>query len=417
MAMTATVVLFAARNIRRVNPINALRGETSVGRVAKKNRLALDRNAAPLSALLGLKSTIQNPRQTMMIAIIMIAVSFAGVFGVIMYYNSAVDTKSFAKVPGNEIGNVIVAMSPASNKRERIVDEIRMMDKVRKVEFDDEATVIVDGIVVPAMIRSDFSTKEYQVAYVGRYPENSGEITLHGSLADKLGKQVGDTVTLTAGRVKLPMRIVGLQSGMNGFNASVLDVDYVKLDPQFVQTVAYVYLEEGTDAAKFTADLAQTYRKDDVIEVLDGDKLLAEGMSSYQDIIAIMGLLILIIMICVIALVLYFVISASIVRRRRELGIHKAIGFSTLQLMNQFSVSFMIPVVFGVAAGALLGGLYTNTLLATAVAGGGVIMPDFLVNPAWIAVFALLLIATSYALALLITWRIRKISAYALVTE
>ena len=415
--LSAVVVTFAARHIRSLTPTHALRGQSRTTRTTSKNRLPLDRTSQSLPLVLGLKSAVQNPRQTIMIAVILTVVSIVGVFGIIMYYNSAVDTTAFATVPGNEIANVFVAINPASSNRARIIDEIKATDGVRKVAFDDSMVVSIDGIVVPAAIRDDYETKESRVAYEGRYPEASGEITIHGALSDKLGKTVGDTVTLTEGRTTLEMRIVGLQSGMNGFNASLLLDDYRKLNPTFVQTLALVYLDEGFDAAQVTSTLAGTYKEADILQVMDGDKMLEEGMSSYTDIIRIMGILILVIMLCVIALVLYFVISASIVRRRRELGIHKAIGFSTLQLMHQFSISFMIPVIVGSVLGAVIGARYTNALLATAVAGGGVIMPDFLVNTVWVIAFCASLIGASYALALLITWRIRKISAYALVTE
>jgi len=125
----------------------------------------------------------------------------------------------------------------------------------------------------------------------------------------------------------------------------------------------------------------------------------------------------LVITLLVVALVLYFVISSSVIRKKRDLGIQKAIGFTTFQLMNQISISFTIPIIFGAVAGSLLGAFYTNLLMSVAMRGMGMMKAGFIVDFYWIIAFVIAAILFSYLLSLIITWRIRKISAYELVTE
>jgi putative ABC transport system permease protein len=379
--------------------------------------MPLERSAGPLSIVLGLKAMVQNLRQTVMVAVILVTVSSAGVFGVIMYYNSSVDTKAFAEVPGFEISNVIAILNPASEGQTDTVKRIEKMKGVRKAQFYDQANVKVDDIVVPVFIMDDFAPKESRIVYEGRYPEAGGQIIVHGSLAAKLDKGVGDRVAVGFGIEQQSFEIVGFNSGINGANASMLKKDFEKLNPDFSQMSLMIHLEDGTSSAGFVKTMRASFAKGEIIEVVDGDKQLAEGMSSFQSIVSAMGVAILVITLCVIALVLYFVISASIVRRRHELGIYKAVGFSTAQLMLQFSVSFMAPVLLGTAVGAFLGMRYTNPLMSAAMKQSGALMPDFLVNPIWVISFCIGLVLVSAALSMLVTWRIRKISAYALVTE
>jgi putative ABC transport system permease protein len=130
-----------------------------------------------------------------------------------------------------------------------------------------------------------------------------------------------------------------------------------------------------------------------------------------------MGLIMLMITLVVVALVLYFVINSSIIRRKRELGIFKAVGFTTFQLMNQISVSFMVPVILGSAVGSVLGAFYTNPMMSVAMSGMGVMKAGFLIDGFWIGLFGVGVFVFSYGVALLVSWRIRKISAYLLVTE
>lgn len=119
----------------------------------------------------------------------------------------------------------------------------------------------------------------------------------------------------------------------------------------------------------------------------------------------------------VVVLVLYFMIGTTIVRSKRELGIKKAIGFTTGQLMNQIAITFVLPIILGVAIGGVLGALGTNPLMALMLNGAGIMKVSFIANPVWIFTFSVFVILLSYFLALLITFRIRKISAYELVTE
>ena len=144
---------------------------------------------------------------------------------------------------------------------------------------------------------------------------------------------------------------------------------------------------------------------------------MAEGMASYQNIVAIMGATMLVITLFVVALVLYFVISSSVIRKKRELGIQKAIGFTTFQLMNQLSISFIVPIIIGALIGSTLGALYTNSLMSITMKSAGVMRAGFIVNQYWIVIFCIATIVFSYFLSMFITLRIKKISAYSLVTE
>jgi putative ABC transport system permease protein len=336
-----------------------------------------------------------------------------------MYYNTAIDTKAFAQVPGMEICNAIANLNPQMDHGE-IIDEITNMANVRKVQYLDEVKLKVDGTDVSSYVMSDYSGKESMLVYKGHYPKNRGEIVLAGILAERINKNVGDTVSVGFnGNEPETFTVTGFSNGsqMGGMNASILAEDYKRINPAFTPETLYIYLEKGTDAAAFVKELENKFDGELLKNAMDFDKGLEEGMASYQSIVAIMGLVMLVITLAVITLVLYFVISSSVIRRRRDLGIQKAVGFTTIQLMNQIAIGFAVPVVIGVLAGSLAGAFYTNPLMSVAMRGMGVMKAGFIVDPVWVAVFGAGTIIFSYLLSLAVTWRIRKISAYALVTE
>lgn len=411
------IAFIAARRISKLNPIHALRGETTA-RKYKRNRLELEKANSSLPLALAFKTVLQSMKQNVMLIIILMAVTFCGVFGVIMYYNTTIDTTAFAKVPGMEICNAIAVLNPEKDQTEA-VKAIENMEHVWKVQYLDETKIKVEDMEVAAYVMEDYSKKETKLVYEGRYPEHKNEIALAGILAERLEKTIGDTVTVGFGESEESFKVVGLSNGsqMGGLNSSILSKDYERLNPNAKKQALYIYLDKGTDAELFVEKLESTFDKSMLLAAVNFDKGMAEGMASYQKIVAAMGLSMLIITLLVVVLVLYFIIRSSVIRKKRELGIQKAIGFTTYQLMNQLSISFMIPISIGVVIGTLLGALYTNTMMSISMKGVGIMKAEFIVDLYWIIAFGAATIVFSYLLSMLITWRIRKISAYALVTE
>ncbi len=411
------IAFIAARHISKLSPIHALRGETTA-RKYKRNHLQLEKANRNLPIALALKSVLQGMKQNVMIIVILIAVTFSGVFGVIMYYNTTIDTKAFAEVPGMEICNAIAVLNPEKDQTEA-VKSIKNMDDVRKVQYLDEVKIKVDGMEVAAYVMDNYDKKETKLVYEGRYPKNKNEITLAGILAGRLDKTIGDTVNVGFGANKEQFKVVGLSNGsqMGGLNTSILAKDYRRINSNYKHQSLYIYLNKGTDAEKFVKKLENKFDKSMLLTAVNFDKGMAEGMASYQKIVAAMGLAMLVITLLVVTLVLYFVISSSVIRKKRELGIQKAIGFTTYQLMNQLSISFTIPITIGAVIGTLLGAFYTNPMMSLSMKSMGVMKAGFIVDPYWIVAFGVVTVVFSYLLSMLITWRIRKISAYALVTE
>ncbi len=416
-AIVIVVTFLAANKVKNLTPVLALRGETSAKKYSK-NYLPLEKTRGNLSVLLAFKSILQGIKLNIMIIVIIIAVTFAGAYGVIMYYNTTVDTTAFAEIPGYEITNVIAALDPQRDNTDTI-NTIKSMENVYKVQYLDELKIKVGDVEASCFAMDNFNNRNTNLVYKGSYPQNPGEIALAGVLAERINKSIGDTVSVTIGENTQTFKVTGLSNGssMGGINTCLLVSDVKKLNPEFRQQNLYIYLDKGTDAAKFIDKLVEKIPRDILLGTSNFDKLLAEGMSSYQNIVGLMGISMFVITLFVITLVLYFVISSSIIKKKRELGIKKATGFTTLQLMNQLSISFIIPIFIGASIGSILGAFLTNPMMSVFMKSAGIMKTRFIVDPIWISVFALAILAFSYLLSILITLKIRKISAYELVNE
>lgn len=416
LLIVVLVSFFSAHRIHKLNPIVALRGGI-ITHSFKKNHMPLDKSRGSLPIALAFKSMLQNLKQSIMIIIIMIAVAFSGTFAVVMFYNTVIDTKTFAETPGMEISNSIALLNSALDNTE-IIQSIREKDHVRKVQFVDDASLKVDKTDLRIIVMEDYASKETNTVYEGRYPLHDNEIVLAGTFATMIQKSIGDNVTVGFGDKQTEFIVTGLSQGsqMGGMNASVTLDAILKLNPDFKQQSLQIYLDKGTDAAAFTEKLQSDYG-DKILSAINMDKGMEEGMGIYTSVVSKVGIAMLVVTALVVVLVLYFVINSSIIRKRRELGVQKAIGFTTFQLMNQLSVGFMIPIVIGIILGCILGILETNSIMSVAQRSMGIMKANYIITPLWIALFGAITLIVSYATSMLITWRIRKISAYALVTE
>jgi putative ABC transport system permease protein len=190
----------------------------------------------------------------------------------------------------------------------------------------------------------------------------------------------------------------------------------MKLNPNFKQQSLQIYLNKNVNTGAFVKNIKNIYGES-LLSAIDMDKIMEEGTGVYISIVSKVGIAILVVTIVVVILVLYFVINSSVTRKKRELGIQKAIGFTTYQLMNQLSLGFLPPIMIGVCIGSVVGIMQTNSIMSVAQRAMGIMKANYIITPVWIALFGVAIVTVSYVTSMLITYRIRKISAYALVSE
>lgn len=413
----ALVSFMASRRIKRLNPIVALRGGI-VTHNFRKNRMPLHKSKGSLPVVLALKLMLQNMRQSIMIGIIFIVVSFACAFAFVMFYNSVVDTKTFAEVPGTEISNAIAILDPKDDNTS-LVQDIKNLKDVRKAQFLDTTKVKSGSYEVYAFVMDDYSQKETNTVYEGRYPLHSNEAAVSGYLAKKLNKVIGDSITLNVDDRQAEYIITGFSQGSYMGGLSIVSIRHdgiLKLNPDFKQQSLQIYLNKGAKSAEFKEKIEGLYG-DTIPEVIDMDKEFQQGMGLYTSVVSKVGVVIMVVMILVVILVLYFVMNSSIIRKKHELGIQKALGFTTLQLMNQISIGFLPPIVTGVILGSLLGMTQTNAIMTVVQGVMGIMRANYIITPLWIALLGVAIVLVSYTISMLITYRIRKISAYGMVSE
>jgi putative ABC transport system permease protein len=106
-----------------------------------------------------------------------------------------------------------------------------------------------------------------------------------------------------------------------------------------------------------------------------------------------------------------------IIKRKKEFGVMKTIGYSTIQLMNQISISFLPVIFIGVTIGGVLGYFFTNPMLSVLLSSAGVKRMEFTINLPIILMLCASILILAYCISMLVSLKIKKISAYSLITE
>ena len=409
------VTLMSARRIRKIQPIAALRGGISTHNF-RKNHFPLENTRGGLHFLLAIKSMLSNVKQNMMILLIVIALTFASVFSVVLYYNIASDKTAFVNLFGTEPSNVLIYVKPDADTPE-LLNLIQQMDRVRKVNLYDLITTKIDGQTVYTNITDDYNNLENNTVYEGRQPKHENEIAISWVVSNQINKGIGDTVDVEHGTEAGSFLITGLSQSIGNLGqiASLTMEGIQQLQSDYKGATLYIYLD-GISNKDFIKTVQEQYG-DYIVETLDIDENIESQTSVYTAAVFAVVVMVLTITALVVVMILYLVIKTMIIKRKKEFGVMKAIGYSTIQLMHQISISFVPVMITGVAIGGILGYFFTNPMLAILLSSAGVKRLEFTVHLPMILMLCVGILVLAYMVSMVVSLKIKKISAYNLLTE
>ncbi|MGG3506734.1 FtsX-like permease family protein [Paenibacillus lautus] len=409
------VVLFSSIRIRRLHPIVALRGGMATHNF-KRNWFPLDKARGGLQFVLGRKNLIHNLKLNIMTVGIIASITFASVFSVVLYYNMAQDKTDFFLMIGTETPDIGIQVA-AGKDSEALLRELKQMEGVKKAIIQDTFATMIDGQMVTAEFSDDFKKLNANKIFKGRYPEFDNEIAISGRLARRLDKDVGDMISVGTGKNTHDYLITGLSQEIRSALAGV------SLTPDGAERVI-----DGHKGMSINVYLDDPGETDMVSRIEDeyGNRIQAitdvkESLKSQSADItfAIFSLMtsILVITLLILFLILYLAVNTIIRKRKRELGVLRAIGYTTFQLRTQIALGFMPVVVLGVMVGGVFGSRYFNSVLKLMLFDSGAANMKLIVNLPLVIILCTAIILVSYAVSMLVSRRIKQITPYGLITD
>lgn len=465
----------AARRVKKYPPIAALRGGNTAHQF-KKNYFQLEKTRRYPSMRLAAKNFMASLRQNIMIMICIIGLSFATLFSIIIFVNLGIDQTAFKNLLGFEVADVSISLSHSADPKV-FKEELLAREDVRKVVLTKELFfTALEGEQFSTVVFEDYNVLETVNVIQGRFPKYDNEVMLTGVIADKLGKNIGDTVSVEYEGYSADFMITGLTQTMSnaGKNIYFPEAAVKTIYPSYNSNVVYVYLESGVKIEDFIEKMNESYgtsaatareRDAEEIQTLEGkvrqraeEKLAAlmtlydvdsvdytvmvdgvmisgstrqfmlgditntqnkieTSIGGYKSAIASISLIIVLTTAFIIMLILSLVIKAMIIRQRVNLGIYRGLGYTTLQLMLYVTLSIMPAIVGGVIGGFALNCCGLNDILSAGLYSVGISNMQFDFNPVIVLVTGIVFIMFSFIVAMLNAYRVRKISVYRLLTE
>ncbi len=411
--ITLLFTYFSARRIKKLQPINAISGNSESPH-GKRNYFPLDKTAGSLQMNLILKQIGALARQNVLLFfvsfLIMVLLAFAGT----LFYNVTIEPDNFSSTLAEETPDIILSVK--ADRMEQMKSSLMDEPRIEKLLEYDSKTVKAEKSTITAFICEDFSLVTNDLCYQGRNPERENEIAIGSALAE--GYAIGDEISLSDGDNTYVYEITGFIQSVNyqGEVAELTREGYLKLNDSYESQSLYVYAEEAVDVEQFLPELEKEYGED-IINTVNYRKMNKVSQDMYQGMIEGIIAAIFIVTVLLVLLILYMIIKSLIVKRKQELGIYKAMGYSNIQLMLQIAGSFL-PVSVLAACSSAAAGLWYVPLLNREIFGMiGAMKNNFHVSLWFLLLFAALQILINFIISICLSLPIKKITAYSLIKE
>lgn len=186
----------------------------------------------------------------------------------------------------------------------------------------------------------------------------ANELLVDETEAGDRGWKVGDKITITSlDNKKLELTVGGVFANSPLLGAMVVDPGvYEQLMPPSLRTNAFVLVkaEPGTDLTAMRTNLEKATEPFVVVQVQDHEQFKGAQGQQINTLLAILyGLLALAVVIAVLGII--NTLALSVVERRREIGMLRAVGTQRSQVRRTIYLESMLIAIFGAIVGLVLG--------------------------------------------------------------
>lgn len=411
ISVTLIAYMISAK-IRKITPVMALRNGIDTHNF-KKNHFSFTRTFWNVNVAAGLKSLMQNTKQNITIFIVVALMAFVTVFAFTMNYNFNTDNTAVIKLIGSE--KTDIAVTYIGKDAEKVFDEISQMEHIRKTVLiaDNEIAITLrDKEFTPSVtICNDFNQLEIKTITDGRYPIHDNEIALSSLVLKSLDAKLGDVVKLKGSEEDQEFIVVGVTQQINnlGRKASITEEGMKRIYPEFIPLQIYVYLDDESNIPAVKVAIEERYQGHE-LDVSNIKEIFDSTLASFNNSIIAVCISCIIITIFIIAIITYMLIKIKLLKEKISIGISKAIGYTTGQLIIQVIVSFCPVCILGALIGSVLAMYLTNPALTLMFSISGITNSNLIISPlliistfASIALFSILLTA-------MVSLRIRRIT-------
>ena len=419
LIISALYIMLISKKVGTISPIRAISGGKC--EVFFDSRLTLPIKGRALSSSLAFRQFTSGGKRY--VASILIASLLVFFLMTMTGMTDAVSSENAQRAMGATSENITISVdteerSPENteyvrNQFESIEDIIREYSDIEERYGFEGTYMVLNGEKLYCRMADD---EEVFTVTKGRAPLYENEIVVSQIYAEDMGYNIGDVLEVSyRGRKKncvisgfiTDITDAGRFFGMNSEAAAYFIDDFI------VQYVGYKLSDP--DRAEEIKDKIESELSGDIfISVYSEDgsaprliTMIAYSIKAVIYVISVIFALVVVSMIC----------SKTFVREKIDIGIYKALGFTSRNLRLQFAVRFLIVAFFGIIIGTTLSLTLSEKLLSYMLRSMGIV--NFVIDYRFITVFLpIAAVALCYFLfAYMAAGKTKRVEVRSLITE
>lgn len=411
LSLITLFTLIASFKIKKLNPINAIRGVTK--KENNKNYFEIEKWRGNVHFILMLKNFITTKKQNILLGIMLFFITIVSSFVGVLFYNINMNPLNFINTLVEEHPSVVVSSI------KDLKNELKHLDNVKNVLYYDESgTLNYQDNSYKTFVAENFNNLENDLCYEGNNPQNSNEIAIGSKIKETYDIKIGEDITILKNGIENKYKAVGFIQSVN-YSGEIIEITldgYKKLDTAYVPKTMYVYLDDEEKSEEFINQIKIKYN-DDITSTMNYVKSLDSAMNMYVSLISVVCIVIIIVTLLLIYLILYIVISSIITRRKQELGILKAIGYKNKELVRQLVGGFIPSTIIATILGFIVSKIFMKNIYTTIFKVVGAYKVSFEYPFIVFLIIVILLILSTIIIAIILARKIKNISVYSLIKE
>ncbi len=419
LAVILIVVCMSTAKIRNLHPATALRFGLKANSF-NRNYLPLAETSGNLNILLALKSTFQNVKQNIVVLGIISVVGFLTMFSALLIYNTRVDITMFQRLMQGDAPDAYVDTNAQTEEEMyEIIDRLQNMEEVSQAYGLATETCSVAGYDTTILY---VSNPEYVYCglYEGEMIKEDNEAVIGKVTAEKAGVDIGDEIEIEYNGNKARYLVTGFQQAVFGFGERVyitddgarrlgLDIDHHYIRIRVKDATPGKVDEVLKDVENILGD-----------QLVDTENWLKHNKSNDNESVYAISLtvgVLVILNIVTILIVIRLLLKTVFIRREKEFGIKKAVGFTSKQLRIQLALS-LIPMSLAASVfGAVMAYFLTNPLFSLIFRRYGVMRAELIMKAGLIVFTFVIVTMLVFVFSYIMSRRMKRVSAYRLIQE